>query len=180
MPIRQRDRGVVRMTNAATRINARVATQRLPTPLRSAWLVLQQLAIAPFADSIRVLGAYVNEFSTHAIEFFDDVGLARTAAKRLVAQDELLVDRIPPPGRSRAEEPFTLTTKRAVLAAVSQSGWDSEQVLVPSDERRLQRLLSLCDTGCAPGTAATNHARSSCPHRKRSSFPSGLRTNRSR
>jgi hypothetical protein len=85
MPVSQRDRGVVGMTDSAPRVNARIAPQRLSTPLRSARLVLQQLAIAGFADAVRIFRTTIDEIPGHPIELLHDVGLARTATQRFVA-----------------------------------------------------------------------------------------------
>ena len=122
MPIRQRDRRVVGMTDSAFCVNARIPSQCLPTPLHSTWSVLQQLTVASFAHAVRVFWAHVNEFACHAEELFHDVRLARIATQRLVVKDELFVYRIAIPRCRRHKEPFTLTTERRVLAAVAQPG----------------------------------------------------------
>src|SRR5581483_9220375 len=117
------------MADPALRVNTRVPSQCLPTPLRSTWSVLQQLAIPRFANTIRGLGADVNKFSSHPKELLDDVGLARTATQRFVMEDELVIDRIAIPRRGWHKEPFTLATKCRVLAAILQSGRNSELAL---------------------------------------------------
>src|SRR5262245_13458249 len=79
MPIGQRDRRVIWMTDPALRVNARIASLSLPAPLRRTGSA-QQFAIPSFADSVRVFRTHVNEFARDAEELFHKVGLARTAS----------------------------------------------------------------------------------------------------
>src|SRR4051812_12359257 len=107
------------MTDSAFRINPRVTTQRLPTPLRSARLALQQVPVMSFAHSVRVLWADVNEFTGNSEELLHHVGLARATSERLIPQNQLLVYGIAIPRRSRNKEPFTLPAKRRVFPSIS-------------------------------------------------------------
>jgi len=98
-------------------------------------------------------GAHVNEFSSHAEEPFHDVGLARPASQRFVMKNELLVYRIASPRRSRHKEPLTLPAKGRIFAAVSQPGWNSEQVLPRANCAGLQCFLGLHDAGGSAGNS---------------------------
>src|SRR5215510_13899576 len=112
---------MVRMADPAPCIDPRIAALCLPRPLRCFPVLFDQALILPLAHTVWVFGTHINEFTCHTIELLHNMGLARTAAKRLVAQNEFLVDAVPLPNTDRHKEPFSLAAKRCILAAVTQS-----------------------------------------------------------
>ena len=137
MPVRQRDRGMVRMTDSASSVNARISALSLPTPLRRLSVLLQEPPIVNLADTVRVLRTHVDEFAGYPVEELYNVRLTCTASQRFVLENGLLVYAIASPRWRRNEEPFALTAKSRVLAAITQSGWNFELILAGANNPRL-------------------------------------------
>ena len=182
MPARQRDRRMVGVTHRPACIDIRVPAHRRPTPRFCFRIPRHHPMVTNDAQNVPIARADPDRLAAGAEDLGDPVRLATSAADWLVAEDVRWFE-LPSPAWAR----------RTIRPGGPKAPHCGRRVRWPWDEvprahprgladfgRAARRASRACATVVAPpGTAATNHSRSSCPHRKRS-FAVGVFTSRSR
>jgi hypothetical protein len=144
VPAIEDDRGVIRMTDAPSGIDASIPPHDLPTTLPLSGI---QAIVGILADPAGIPVVDIDRLAASSIAELHVVGLAAaTAAQRLIAKDQFIVHLDAADGD---EEPFPLAVKRLVVSLESLAGTNLLEIQSDLDTGRLEGLLGGLDTAHA-------------------------------